>query len=87
MLRQQEATVENVSWLGRVEVVTADGRTLTAAVDDPKGDPGNTLSRAELEDKFRRLVAFSGARSNDEAGVLIDRVWRLRETYDLGGLA
>lgn len=74
-------------WLGRVEVVTADGRTLTAAVDDPKGDPGNTLSRAELEDKFRRLVAFSGARSNDEAGVLIDRVWRLRETYDLGGLA
>ncbi|HTO18915.1 MAG TPA: MmgE/PrpD family protein [Pseudomonas sp.] len=74
-------------WLGRVEVVTVDGRTLTAAVDDPKGDPGNTLSRAELEDKFRRLVAFSGARSAAEAGVLIDRVWRLRDTYDLGGLA
>ena len=74
-------------WLGRVEVVTVDGRTLSAAVDEPKGDPGNTLSRAELEDKFRRLVAFSGARSAAEAGVLIDRVWRLRETYDLGGLA
>lgn len=74
-------------WLGRVEVVTVDGRTLSAAVDEPKGDPGNTLSRAELEDKFRRLVAFSGARSDDEAGVLIERVWRLRETYDLGGLA
>ncbi|HLV17846.1 MAG TPA: MmgE/PrpD family protein [Pseudomonas sp.] len=74
-------------WLGRVEVVTVDGRTLSAAVDEPKGDPGNTLSRAELEDKFRRLVAFSGARSDDEAGVLIGRVWRLRETYDLGGLA
>lgn len=74
-------------WLGRVEVVTVDGRTLSAAVDEPKGDPGNTLSRAELEDKFRRLVAFSGARTDDEAGVLIERVWRLRETYDLGGLA
>lgn len=74
-------------WLGRVEVVTVDGRTLSGAVDEPKGDPGNTLSRAELEDKFRRLVAFSGARSDDEAGVLIERVWRLRETYDLGGLA
>lgn len=74
-------------WLGRVEVVTVDGRTLSAAVDEPKGDPGNTLSRAELEDKFRRLVAFSGARSDAEAGVLIDRVWRLRDTYDLGGLA
>src|SRR5690606_2864399 len=44
--------------LGRVEVVTGDGRPLSAAVDEPKGDPGNTLSRAELEDKFRRLVAF-----------------------------
>lgn len=74
-------------WLGRVEVVTVDGRTLTAAVDDPKGDPGNTLSRAELEDKFRRLLVFSGARSDDEAGVLIDRCWRLRQLTDLSELA
>ena len=74
-------------WLGRVEVVTTDGRTLRGAIDDPKGDPGNTLSRAELEDKFRRLLAFAGKRSADEAGVLIERVWRLRETDDLSNLA
>ena len=74
-------------WLGRVEVVTTDGRTLLGAIDDPKGDPGNTLSRAELEDKFRRLLAFAGKRSADEAGVLIERVWRLRETDDLSNLA
>src|SRR5690606_41438170 len=54
--------------LGRVEVNTRDGRTLHGAIDEPKGDPGNTLSRAELEDKFRRLVQFSGARSADEVG-------------------
>ncbi|HCP53859.1 MAG TPA: 2-methylcitrate dehydratase [Pseudomonas sp.] len=74
-------------WLGRVEVITADGRTLYGAIDEPKGDPGNTLSRAELEDKFRRLVQFSAARSDDEAGALIDRVWRLRELQRLDALA
>ncbi|MBE7928478.1 MmgE/PrpD family protein [Pseudomonas saudiphocaensis] len=74
-------------WLGRVEVNTRDGRTLHGAIDEPKGDPGNTLSREELEDKFRRLVAFSGARSADEAGALIDRVWRLREASQLNDLA
>jgi 2-methylcitrate dehydratase PrpD len=74
-------------WLGRVEVVTVDGRTLHGAIDEPKGDPGNSLSRAELEDKFRRLLAFAGKRSSDEAGVLIERVWRLRETDDLSHLA
>lgn len=74
-------------WLGRVEVVTVDGRRLHGAIDEPKGDPGNTLSRAELEDKFRRLVQFSNARSADEAGELIERVWQLREMADLNGLA
>lgn len=74
-------------WLGRVEVLTTDGRTLHGAIDEPKGDPGNSLSRMELEDKFRRLLAFAGKRSSDEAGELIARVWRLRETDDLSNLA
>ena len=74
-------------WLGRVKVTTRDGRTLRGAIDEPKGDPGNTLSRAELEDKFRRLLAFSGARSADQAGVLIDKCWRLRQLTDLSELA
>ncbi len=74
-------------WLGRVEVLTTDGRTLRGAIDEPKGDPGNSLSRMELEDKFRRLLAFAGKRSSDEAGELIARVWRLRETDDLSHLA
>jgi 2-methylcitrate dehydratase PrpD len=70
-------------WLGRVEVRTVDGRQLQGAIDEPKGDPGNGLSRVELEDKFRRLLAFAGVRSADEAGVLIERVWRLHAIDDL----
>ena len=66
---------------------TTDGRTLHGAIDEPKGDPGNTLSRTELEDKFLRLVEFSGVRSADEASVLIDKVWRLREMDSLAELA
>ena len=31
-------------WIGKVSVRTQDGRTLHARVDEPKGDPGNTLS-------------------------------------------
>jgi 2-methylcitrate dehydratase PrpD len=73
-------------WLGRVTVKTIDGRTLVAAIDEPKGDPGNTLSRAELEDKFHRLLQFSNARSSDEAGELIEKVWRLRDTGRLDQL-
>ena len=40
-----------------------------------KGDPGNTLSRDELADKFRRLLAFSGAATDAEAEILIQRAW------------
>lgn len=71
-------------WLGRVDVLTTDGRRLHGAIDEPKGDPGNGLSRAELEDKFRRLLAFAGQRSEAEADRLVQACWRLRELPDLG---
>ena len=50
-------------WIGKVSVETRDGRVLHGRVDEPKGDPGNTLSRAELEDKALRLAAFAKAAS------------------------
>ena len=87
MLDAQVDDAYPARWLGRVEVNTRDGRTLHGAIDEPKGDPGNTLSRDELADKFRRLVQFSGARSADEAGALINKVWRLRELDSLAELA
>jgi 2-methylcitrate dehydratase PrpD len=73
-------------WLGRVIVTTTDGRTLTAAIDEPKGDPGNTLSRPELEAKFQRLLAFSGARTEEQGNALIARVWALRDAPNLDEL-
>ncbi len=66
-------------WLGRVDVTTTDGRHLSAAVDEPKGDPGNTLSRPELEDKLRRLARFSNAATDREVDALIEQVWRLEQ--------
>ena len=41
-------------WIGKVTVQTADGRTLEGRVDEPKGDPGNTLSREELEERVQK---------------------------------
>jgi 2-methylcitrate dehydratase PrpD len=65
-------------WLGRVSVQTRDGRTLECRVETPKGDPGNTLSRTELEDKAQRLVSYSGAVTPEEMKQVITRIWRLR---------
>jgi 2-methylcitrate dehydratase PrpD len=73
-------------WLGRVSVTTTDGRVLVGAIDDPKGDPGNTLARAELEDKFTRLVIFSNALDPIQAKTLIKRVWSLDDATDLAAL-
>lgn len=73
-------------WLGRVLVTTVQGRSLQGSIDEPRGDPGNTLSRAELEDKFRRLLAFSGARSDEQASGLLEQVWHLRHLDDLSVL-
>ncbi len=66
-------------WIGLVDVETSDGRTLTARVDTPKGDPGNSLTRAELEDKARRLAAYRDAAPPAEIDRLIARVWSLRD--------
>lgn len=48
-------------WIGSVEVETTDGLSLRSRVEVPKGDPGNTLSRRELEEKAYRLAAYAGA--------------------------
>ena len=62
-----------------VEVLTTDGRTLHGHVDEPKGDPGNSLSRAEIEAKAQQLAAYGHAASEAEMRDLIARVWRLAD--------
>jgi 2-methylcitrate dehydratase PrpD len=66
-------------WIGKVTVETTDGRTLRARVDEPKGDPGNTLSRRELEDKALGLAAFASAVSAEEMRAMFQQVWTLAE--------
>ena len=73
-------------WLGRVEVATTDGRVLRGALDEPRGDPGNPLSRPELEDKMRRLARFSGAASAADVDALIARLWQLHAAPAVGDL-
>ena len=64
-------------WIGKVEVLTKDGRVLHGRVDEPKGDPGNTLSRPELEAKALKLAAYRGGASEAEMRGVIERVWAL----------
>ncbi|MDD1633443.1 MAG: MmgE/PrpD family protein [Methylococcaceae bacterium] len=66
-------------WIARVEVETVDGRTLLGRADQPKGDPGNTLSRAEIEDKALRLAAYRGGASAAEMRRVIALVWGMAE--------
>lgn len=73
-------------WIGKVRVRTRDGRALDARVDEPKGDPGNTLTRPELEDKARRLAAYGAAASPAEMAALIEGVWGLERAPRIGRL-
>jgi 2-methylcitrate dehydratase PrpD len=73
-------------WIGKVTVRTADGRELHGRVDEPKGDPGNSLSRAEIEDKARRLAIYAGGASESEMTSVIARVWTLTDWSRVGRL-
>ena len=73
-------------WIGKVTVETRDGRILAGRVDEPKGDPGNTLERDEIEAKALRLAAFSGAATPQEMAALSARAWALARADRIGAL-
>ena len=73
-------------WIGKVEVHTTDGRVLRGRVDEPKGDPGNTLTREELTAKSLRLAAFSGVVSAERMRRALDRLWSLAGRPQVGPL-
>ena len=85
----QDAEVEAAypqRWVGKVEVETRAGRTLSARVDEPKGDPGNTLTRAEIEAKAVRLAEFSGAATPGEMRGAIERIYAIADAPRVGPL-
>ena len=71
-------------WIGKVTVHTVDGRVLHGRVDEPKGDPGNTLSREEITAKALRLAAFSGGATAEEMQVAIDALWQVASVRVIG---
>jgi 2-methylcitrate dehydratase PrpD len=71
-------------WIGKVTVETTDGRRIDGRVDVPKGDPDNTLSRPELEDKAIRLGTYGNGATEAEMRGVIQRVWGLAEAATVG---
>lgn len=70
-------------WLGRVTVETTDGRSLEGRIDVPKGDPDNTLTRPEIEDKVLRLAQARDAASTEQIQQLIAKVWQLADAQKI----
>lgn len=77
-------TAYPAQWIGKVTVQTRDGKTYSGRVDEPKGDPGNTLSRQELEDKALRLGTYRNAATPDEVQAIIQKAWQLADTERVG---
>ncbi len=71
-------------WLGRVTVETVDGRVLQGIVDEPKGDPGNTLSRAELDAKAMQLAGYRGGATAAEMRDVLAQLWQIADAGTLG---
>ena len=75
-----------VRWIGKVTLTTSDGRVLHGRVDEPKGDPGNTLSRGEITAKAQRLAAFSQGATPAEMTTAINALWNIAQTKNVGRL-
>ena len=73
-------------WIGKVTVRTRDGRVLEGRVDEPKGDPGNTLDRDEITAKALRLAAFSGGAGVAEMRAAVEALWRVADAATVGPL-
>jgi 2-methylcitrate dehydratase PrpD len=73
-------------WIGKVTVQTVDGRVLHGRVDEPRGDPGNTLSRDQLTTKALQLAAFSGGATEDGMRSAVERLWHLAHWPRVGAL-
>jgi len=79
VLDEEVDTAYPQRWIGKVTVHTTDGRVLQGRVDEPKGDPGNTLSRDEITAKALRLAAHSGGATPDEMAAALAQLWQVMQ--------
>ena len=73
-------------WIGKVTVTTTDQASHSAQVDEPKGDPGNTLSRDEVDVKARALALSGNAVNAGELDGLMNRIWKINSEDRISGL-
>jgi 2-methylcitrate dehydratase PrpD len=73
-------------WIGLVDVETSSGKRFMSRVDVPKGDPGNTLSPEEIEEKARDLAAYRDGASPEELRHIVERVRNLHREPDVRDL-
>jgi 2-methylcitrate dehydratase PrpD len=71
-------------WIGKVSVTTVDGRMFRGRCEAPRGDPSNTLTRPELEQKALALATYSGAATAGEMRNLFGRVWNITDARVVG---
>ncbi len=71
-------------WIGKVVVTTRDGSQFDGRVDEPKGDPGNSLSREEITQKAVALAQFGGHLNT--ANALVARFWGIPSVSRVGAL-
>ena len=85
-LDREVDTAYPARWIGKATVTTRDGRVIEARVDEPKGDPGNTLSRGEIEAKVTGLAVYGKAASEAEMQGLLPGLWSIGERNSIGRL-
>ena len=73
-------------WIGKVSVKTHAGREFHGQLDEPKGDPGNTLTRSEIESKAIRLALFSKGAGESEMQSIIAQLWQIAHAPQVGYL-
>jgi 2-methylcitrate dehydratase PrpD len=86
VLDQEVDSAYPARWIGKVTVETVDGQRYEGRVDEPKGDPGNTLSREELEQKALGLAEFSRSATAAEMRAAFERLWNIARVDRVGRL-
>ena len=79
VLDQEVDTAYPQRWIGKVTVTTTDGRTLQGRIEEPKGDPGNTLSREEITEKALRLAAYGSDIPKDKVRAAVQSLWSIAQ--------
>jgi 2-methylcitrate dehydratase PrpD len=72
------------AWPAKVTVRLADGRQITEYVENPKGDPENSLTWQEVKDKFILLV--DGIMTKDGMQEIIGMCEELEKVKDCGNI-